>query len=53
MPGETGSLRIGTSGYVYRHWRNGVFYPPGLRPREELAWYATQELDVVLDQIGA
>jgi uncharacterized protein YecE (DUF72 family) len=31
---------IGTSGYVYRHWRGGVFYPPGLRPRDELAWYA-------------
>jgi uncharacterized protein YecE (DUF72 family) len=31
---------IGTSGYVYRHWRGGVFYPPGLPPRDELAWYA-------------
>jgi uncharacterized protein YecE (DUF72 family) len=31
---------IGTSGYVYRHWRGGVFYPPGLRPRDELTWYA-------------
>ena len=31
---------IGTSGYVYRHWRAGVFYPPVLPPREELAWYA-------------
>jgi len=31
---------IGTSGYVYRHWRGGVFYPPGLRARDELAWYA-------------
>jgi uncharacterized protein YecE (DUF72 family) len=31
---------VGTSGYVYSHWRNGVFYPPGLKPREELAWYA-------------
>jgi uncharacterized protein YecE (DUF72 family) len=34
------ALLIGTSGYVYPHWRNGVFYPPGLRPRDELAWYA-------------
>jgi uncharacterized protein YecE (DUF72 family) len=25
---------------VYRHWRSGVFYPPGLKAREELAWYA-------------
>jgi uncharacterized protein YecE (DUF72 family) len=31
---------IGTSGYVYRHWRAGIFYPPALPPREELAWYA-------------
>jgi uncharacterized protein YecE (DUF72 family) len=31
---------IGTSGFVYRHWRGGVFYPPGLRPRDQLAWYA-------------
>ncbi len=31
---------MGTSGYVYRHWRGGVFYPAGLRAREELAWYA-------------
>jgi uncharacterized protein YecE (DUF72 family) len=31
---------IGTSGYVYPHWRGGVFYPSGLRARDELAWYA-------------
>jgi uncharacterized protein YecE (DUF72 family) len=31
---------IGTSGYVYRHWRGGVFYPPRLPARDELAWYA-------------
>lgn len=35
-----GEIWIGTSGYVYRHWRAGVFYPPGLRPGDELAWYA-------------
>lgn len=33
-------IRVGTSGYVYRHWRGGVFYPAGLRARDELAWYA-------------
>jgi uncharacterized protein YecE (DUF72 family) len=33
---------IGTSGYVYRHWRKGVFYPPGLKIREELAYYASR-----------
>lgn len=31
---------IGTSGYVYRHWRKGVFYPNGLPAREELGYYA-------------
>jgi uncharacterized protein YecE (DUF72 family) len=31
---------IGTSGYVYRHWRGGVFYPPSLPARDELGWYA-------------
>jgi uncharacterized protein YecE (DUF72 family) len=36
----TGRIWIGTSGYVYRHWRNGVFYPPGLPVREELPYYA-------------
>jgi uncharacterized protein YecE (DUF72 family) len=34
------TLFLGTSGYVYRHWRGGVFYPAGLRHREELAWYS-------------
>lgn len=28
-----GELWIGTSGYVYPHWRRGVFYPDGLRQR--------------------
>jgi uncharacterized protein YecE (DUF72 family) len=40
---------IGTSGYVYRHWRGGVFYPPGLRARDELAWYAGQFRTVELN----
>ena len=37
-----GRIWIGTSGYVYRHWRKGVFYPPGLKARDELAYYATR-----------
>jgi uncharacterized protein YecE (DUF72 family) len=37
---ELGRIWIGTSGYVYRHWRKGVFYPPGLKIREELGYYA-------------
>lgn len=36
------ALWIGTSGYVYPHWRNGVFYPEGLPARDELAWYAAR-----------
>jgi uncharacterized protein YecE (DUF72 family) len=31
---------IGTSGFVYPHWRNGVFYPPGLPQKEELEFFA-------------
>jgi uncharacterized protein YecE (DUF72 family) len=36
-----GKIWVGTSGYVYRHWRKGVFYPTGLKTRDELAHYAT------------
>ena len=42
-------LLVGTSGYVYPHWRNGVFYPPGLRQRDELAWYASRFRTVELN----
>jgi uncharacterized protein YecE (DUF72 family) len=38
----TGKIWIGTSGYVYRHWRKGVFYPVGLRARDELVFYASR-----------
>ncbi len=33
-------LRIGTSGYSYRHWR-GAFYPSNLSPGEWLRFYAS------------
>ena len=36
-----GRLHIGTSGYVYPHWR-GVFYPRALPAREWLPFYARQ-----------
>ena len=42
-------LWIGTSGYVYPHWRRGVFYPEGLRQRDELAWFSTQFRTVELN----
>jgi uncharacterized protein YecE (DUF72 family) len=40
---------IGTSGYVYRHWRKGVFYPVGLAAREELRYYADRFRTVELN----
>ncbi len=39
MNARQGSLRIGTSGYQYDHWR-GVFYPQGLPRRGWFAHYA-------------
>jgi uncharacterized protein YecE (DUF72 family) len=36
---ENGSLRIGTSGWVYPHWR-GPFYPPSLPQAAWLDYYA-------------
>jgi uncharacterized protein YecE (DUF72 family) len=35
-------VRIGTSGYVYPHWRKGVFDASGLPGRQELAYYAAR-----------
>ncbi len=40
---------LGTSGYVYRHWRRGVFYPTGLPAREELRYFASQFKTVELN----
>ncbi len=34
------AIRVGTSGYQYRHWR-GVLYPPGVPLRAWLARYAS------------
>ncbi len=36
-----GKIWVGTSGFVYPHWRKGVFYPEGLRARDELAYYSS------------
>jgi uncharacterized protein YecE (DUF72 family) len=33
-------VRIGCSGWNYKHWREGVFYPGGLPPKEWLTYYA-------------
>jgi uncharacterized protein YecE (DUF72 family) len=35
-----GALRIGCSGWNYKHWRDPVFYPPRLTPRRWLEHYA-------------
>ena len=34
------ALRIGCSGWNYKHWRDPVFYPPRLPPRRWLEHYA-------------
>jgi uncharacterized protein YecE (DUF72 family) len=31
---------IGTSGWNYKHWSGGLFYPPGLKPAEWLRYYS-------------
>jgi uncharacterized protein YecE (DUF72 family) len=36
---QKGRVGVGTSGWVYRHWR-GVFYPPRLRVGDWFAFYA-------------
>jgi uncharacterized protein YecE (DUF72 family) len=38
---KAGNIRIGVSGWRYRPWR-GVFYPKGLRQKDELAFLADQ-----------
>ncbi len=35
-----GSVYIGTSGWNYKHWANGRFYPPGLAQKHWLSFYA-------------
>ncbi len=40
---------IGTSGWAYKHWRRGPFYPAGLRQRDELAFIAQRFNSVELN----
>ena len=41
MAGSSSSkVWVGTSGWMYRHWENGVFYPPRMRSDEFLPFYA-------------
>jgi uncharacterized protein YecE (DUF72 family) len=33
-------VRVGCSGWNYKHWREGVFYPPRMPPKEWLTYYS-------------
>lgn len=44
-----GSIHIGTSGWSYRHWMGGVFYPETLKAADQLPWYAERFDTVELD----
>ena len=37
---KVGSVRIGTSGWHYKHWLGGVFYPEGTRASQMFDFYA-------------
>lgn len=37
---KQGRAYIGTSGWNYKHWADGVFYPPKLSQREWLSFYS-------------
>lgn len=40
--GSSPKLLIGTSGYSYDHWANGIFYPPKLPKGKWFEFYETQ-----------
>lgn len=40
-PAVAGTLYLGTSGFAYEEWK-GTFYPPGLRARDLLPFYASR-----------
>jgi uncharacterized protein YecE (DUF72 family) len=39
---DRGRLYVGTSGWSYRHWAGGRFYPKGLKPGDWLGYLAEQ-----------
>jgi uncharacterized protein YecE (DUF72 family) len=47
--GMASQIFVGTSGFVYPHWRHGVFYPQHLPQAEELAHYAAEFRTVELN----
>ncbi|MCA9933705.1 MAG: DUF72 domain-containing protein [Ardenticatenaceae bacterium] len=40
---------LGTMGFAYEQWRNGVFYPAGMQPRQYLGYYAERFNAVEMD----
>jgi uncharacterized protein YecE (DUF72 family) len=40
VDGSAGRIRVGCSGWNYKHWRDGVFYPPRCAARNWLRFYA-------------
>lgn len=44
----TGTVRIGISGWTYPNWR-GVFYPEGLRQKDELSYAASRMSSIELN----
>src|SRR5947209_2305463 len=44
-----GRVWIGTSGWSYKHWLNGAFYPPKLPADQYLPFYAAQFSTVELN----
>ena len=57
MARKSGRVWIGCSGFSYSHWKDGVFYPPGLAQRQWLEYYAekfsTVELNVTFYRLPA
>lgn len=45
------SYHIGTMGFAYEQWRNGVFYPAGMSQRQYLGYYSQRFNAVEMDSI--
>ena len=39
MHAMAGAFHLGTSGFAYDEWRNGIFYPEGLKKDDMLDYY--------------
>ena len=49
MSRVSGSIWIGTSGWVYPHWRKGAFYPQGTTQKAELGYLAARVRSVEIN----